>query len=129
MAAVIGGTTDGPGRGRRARGAAPGPHGQPVVRSHRIHGAVVLTPEGILDDSVLRALDDAVDIRRGLPVILDLSACALIDTAVLEQLDGDRWARTEVRIVCPRRSARQLLARAGVRSVLSIFRSIEQAIA
>ena len=94
-----------------------------------VRGAVVVSPEGVLDDSVLEALDDAVADPRGLPVILELSACALTDTAVLEQLDGVRWASAEVRIVCPRRSARQLLARAGVPSRLPVFRSLEQAIA
>ena len=107
------------------------PRTSPVVQVHRIVGAVVLIPEGVLDASALQAVDDAVDAAAAITVIVDLSACALTHTAVLVRLGARRWARStkEVRVVCPRRSARQLLARAGVASRLSLFRSIEEAVA
>lgn len=121
--------------GREAHDAGPRRPGQgvargAVVRAHRILGAVVLTPEGVLDDSVLRAIDRAVSAAGRTAVVLDLSTCALTRTSVLEQLDPRRWARTAVpvRVVCPRRSARRLLARAGVASRLPLFRSIEEAV-
>ena len=112
-------------RGRRPRVVGERPA---VVQTQRIDGALVVIPEGVLDFPVLQAVDRAVAAAPDLPVLIELSACALTDASVLEHLNGRRWAGAEVRVVCPRRSARQLLARAGVPSFVPVFGSLEEAI-
>jgi hypothetical protein len=119
--------TDQPGRSRPADREASRPH--PVVRAQQVVGALVLAPEGVFDGAVLRAVDRAVATWRA-TVVLDLSSCALTHTGVLEQLDPGRWSPplADVRVVCPRRSARRLLARAGLATRLALFSSVDEAV-
>jgi hypothetical protein len=129
MVAAFGQPADPTSRAQRKPAAEPSAQGRPAVRTHRILGAIVITPEGVLDDALLREVEGAMAGAEEVTVVLELSACALTDLTGLERLGDPRWTPARVRVVCPRRSARRMLARAGVASRLPIFSTLEQAIA
>ena len=99
------------------------------IRTHRVGGVLVLTPDGVLDDHGVADIDQLLRTIHE-PVIVDLDDCVLGWSDVLDRLDPVRWGRTprQVCLVCRRFSARRLLSRAGVAAHVAVFRTIGEAV-
>lgn len=100
------------------------------VRTAERNGWSMATVVGDLDLATLPALRTALDQLDGQCVGLDLSDVAYLDTVVLGVVLGARVkARRkggEFVLVCPPGGARDLLAEAGVDTVVTVLASLDE---
>ena len=100
------------------------------ARTAEHNGWSMATVVGDLDLATLPALRTALDQLDGLRIGLDLSDVAYLDTVVLGVVLGARVkARRhggEFVLVCPPGGARDLLAEAGVDTVLTVLASLDE---
>lgn len=100
------------------------------IEISRTRTALIIAPHGVFDAHSVDELDAVLERWPGVPVVIDLDNCTLVERAALDGLDPARWDRSpeQTCIASSRGTARELLARARVVERFAVFNRVADAV-